>query len=118
MRTTDKKGKKKSAEKKNQGTSKKETEMGPPNTNEREQPCQNPKVQRENIETGNEVVGNVDLDENIRNDVFKTEVNPHAQKRTPLQKQKEEGIDRKDLNIDERIVNDPDDEIQEDKYLL
>jgi len=61
-------------------------------------------------------VRTIDLDEDIRNDIIKTEVNPHVQKRSPLRKEKQESNRERGLNEDTRIVNDQEDDKQKDKY--
>lgn len=57
----------------------------------------------------------IKLDEDIRNDIIKTEVNPHVKKRTPLQSESH-AIDPEEVNEDQRIVNEQDDDQGTNKY--
>jgi|ERR1043165_648357 hypothetical protein len=76
------------------------------------------KRQEEMQNAGKDMEKSVELDEDIRNDIFKTEVNPHIQKRGPIERgektpEENHGLD---LNNDNRIVNDQEDALDEDKY--
>jgi hypothetical protein len=88
-----------------------------PVENRTEQKETGPGKQKKDKETEKEPdVKAIDLDEDIRNDIFKTEVNPHVQKRGPLVKDKEELNRERGLNEDTRIVNEQEDDKQKDKY--
>ena len=57
----------------------------------------------------------IKLDEDIRNDIIQTEVNPHVKKRTPLQSENH-AINPEEVNEDQRIVNEQDDDQGINKY--
>lgn len=58
-----------------------------------------------------------ELDEDIRNDIEQTEVNPHAKRREPINKEREqEGPDAVDLNEDTDVVNEQEDDKKKGKY--
>lgn len=57
----------------------------------------------------------IKLDEDIRNDIIKTEVNPHVKKRSPLQSETH-AINPEEVNEDQRIVNEQDDDQGTNKY--
>ncbi|HLP52194.1 MAG TPA: hypothetical protein VK154_14995 [Chitinophagales bacterium] len=80
--------------------------------NDKKNPARNTK-QDDEIETPSSKA--IKLDEDIRNDIIQTEVNPHVKKRSPIQTESH-AIDPEELNEDRRIVNEQGDDLGKNKY--